>query len=202
MEVMKAVLFGLILSLSVGPIAILVLNNGMHHGYLAAVRSAIGAAAADYCYAVVSFIIGTLIINNMANYQFQIILMSSWILIIMGFYVMYNALKNTKLLAKVYYKKKKMGFRSTFYLTLANPIAIIALSAFIGHSNEQLDVYFALQLAGAVFIGSLLIQCILAISGCVLKKHEEAVTFPFYLQLLGGLAICFFGIYNFVELAK
>ncbi|WP_160175115.1 hypothetical protein, partial [Photobacterium sanctipauli] len=172
------------------------------HGYMAAVRSAVGAAAADYFYALISFIVGTLIINNMANYQYQIILMSSWVLIIMGFYVMYNALKNTKLLANVYRKKKKLGFRSTFYITLANPIAIIALSAFIGHSAEQLDLFFALQLAGAIFIGSLIIQCILAVSGCAMKNEYDAITFPFYLQLLGGLAICLFGTYNFVEIAN
>ncbi|MDV5169178.1 LysE family transporter [Photobacterium rosenbergii] len=200
MEVMKAILFGIILSLTVGPIAILVLNNGMHHGYMAAVRSAAGAALADYCYALVSFVTGSLLISKLDQYHYQIILLSSWVLIFMGFYMMFNAMKNTKLLARVHRPTKKLGFRSAFYLTLANPIAIIALSAFIGHSTEQVDLLFAMQLAGAVFVGSLIVQCLLAISGFALKD-DDSITFPFYLQLLGGLLICLFGVNNFIELA-
>ncbi|WP_273859261.1 LysE family translocator [Photobacterium sp. GSS17] len=205
MEVMKAVLFGLILSLTVGPIAILVLGNGIHHGYVTAMRSAIGAALADYCYALISFITGTLLISQLDAYHYQIILLSSWVLIFMGFYMMYSALKNTRLLANVHHPGKKLGFRSTFFLTLANPVALIALSAFIGHSIDQLNLLFAMQLAGAVFVGSLIIQCILAISGAVsrstLMDDDEVITFPFYLQVLGGLVICLFGVSNFVDLA-
>ena len=200
MEVMKAILFGIILSLTVGPIAILVLNNGIHHGYMAAVRSAAGAALADYCYALVSFVAGSLLISKLDQYHYQIILLSSWVLIFMGFYMMFNAMKNTKLLARVHRPSQKLGFRSAFYLTLANPIAIIALSAFIGHSTEQVDLLFAMQLAGAVFVGSLIVQCLLAISGFALKD-DDSITFPFYLQLLGGLLICLFGVNNFIELA-
>ncbi|MGF1688656.1 LysE family transporter [Photobacterium japonica] len=201
MEVMKAIFFGLVLSLTVGPVAILVLNNGLHHGYLAAIKSAIGAAFGDYCYALLSFTAGVMLINKLPEYHFQIILLSSWVLIIMGFYMMWNALKNAKLLARVHCPNKKMGFRSAFFLTLANPIAMIGLAAFIGHSVEQLQVRLAIQLAGAVFIGSLLIQCLLAISGSALKDDDNIVTFPFYLQILGGLLMCLFGVYNFVELA-
>ncbi|MCW8327675.1 LysE family transporter [Photobacterium sp. SDRW27] len=202
MEVVKAFLFGLILSLSIGPIAILILNNGIQHGYTVAVRSAIGAALADYCYALVSFMIGTWIITTFAQFHYQIILLSSWVLIFAGFYMMFGALQNTKLLANFKRPTKKLGFRATFYLTMANPIAVIALSAFIGHSTSHLDLLFALQLAGAIFMGSLLIQCVLAISGSIFKSHFETLTFPFYLQLLGGLMICLFGVYNFVELAN
>lgn len=80
MEVMKAFIFGFILSLSIGPIAILVLNNGIQHGYTVAVRSAIGAALADYCYALISFIVGTWIITSFSEYHYQIIFLSSWYL--------------------------------------------------------------------------------------------------------------------------
>lgn len=202
MEVMKAFVFGFILSLSIGPIAILVLNNGIQHGYTVAVRSAIGAALADYCYAVISFMAGTWIITSFTEYHYQIILLSSWVLIFVGFYMMFGALQNTKLLANFDRPTRKLGFRAAFYLTLANPIAVIALSAFIGHSTSHANPLFALQLAGAIFTGSLLIQCLLAIFGSAYKSHFETLTFPFYLQLLGGLMICLFGVYNFVELAK
>ena len=121
-------------------------------------------------------------------------------LIFIGFYMMFNAMKNTKLLARVHRPGKKLGFRSGFFLTLANPIAIIALSAFIGHSTEHVDMLLSMQLASAVFIGSLIIQCLLALSGSALKD-DDTITFPFYLQLLGGLLICLFGVNNFIELA-
>ncbi len=202
MEVMKAFIFGFILSLSIGPIAILVLNNGIQHGYTVAVRSAIGAALADYCYALISFIVGTWIITSFSEYHYQIIFLSSWVLIFVGFHMMFGALQNTKLLANFNRPTRKLGFRATFYLTLANPVAVIALSAFIGHSTNNVDLLFALQLAGAIFTGSLLIQCLLAILGSAFKDRFETLTFPFYLQLFGGLLICLFGVYNFVELAK
>ncbi|MGF1723809.1 LysE family translocator [Photobacterium nomapromontoriensis] len=202
MEVMKAVVFGLILSLTVGPVAILVLNNGIHHGYASAIRSAIGAAFADYCYALICFSAGALLIGKMMNYHYQIILLSSWVLIFIGFYMMYSALKNTRLLARAHQPCQKLNFRSAFTLTIANPVAIIALSAFIGHSEKPLNIPFAFQLAGAVFVGSLIIQCILAVTGSVLKDDNDTVTFPFYLQLCGGLAICLFGVNNFVELVS
>lgn len=202
MEVMKAFIFGFILSLSIGPIAILVLNNGIQHGYTVAVRSAIGAALADYCYALISFVAGTWIITSFSEYHYQIIFLSSWVLIFVGFHMMFGALQNTKLLANFNRPTRKLGFRATFYLTLANPVAVIALSAFIGHSTNNVDLLFALQLAGAIFTGSLLIQCLLAILGSAFKDRFETLTFPFYLQLFGGLLICLFGVYNFVELAK
>lgn len=202
MEVMKAFFFGLLLSLSIGPIAILVLNNGIQHGYTVAVRSAIGAALADYCYALLSFLVGTWLITAFSAYHFQIILLSSWVLIFVGFYMMYSALRNTRLLANFHQPTRKLGFRAAFYLTLANPIAVIALSAFIGHATMEVDMLLALQLAGAIFTGSLVIQCLLAIFGSAYREHFDTLTFPFYLQLLGGLMICLFGVYNFVELAK
>ncbi|MGR5143250.1 hypothetical protein ACQKPX_16400 [Photobacterium sp. DNB23_23_1] len=69
-----------------------------------------------------------------------------------------------------------------------------------GHSTEQVDLIFAMQLAGAIFLGSLIVQCLLALSGFAFKD-DDSITFPFYLQLLGGLLICLFGVNNFIELA-
>ncbi|MCQ1060773.1 hypothetical protein NHN17_22260 [Photobacterium sp. ZSDE20] len=49
-----------------------------------------------------------------------------------------------------------------------------------GHSTEQVDLIFAMQLAGAIFLGSLIVQCLLALSGFAFKD-DDSITFPFYL---------------------
>ena len=63
MNALHAFLFGVSLAIAIGPIALLIIHNGLNHGVSLAVRSGLGAATADLLYSIVAFIIGARVLE-------------------------------------------------------------------------------------------------------------------------------------------
>jgi hypothetical protein len=59
MDELRALFFGATVAAAIGPIALLIIHNGMRHGLAAALASAAGVAAADFVYAVLAFTAGS-----------------------------------------------------------------------------------------------------------------------------------------------
>lgn len=81
---MSDFLFGLMIALSVGPVALMIANHGMRAGTATGVRAAIGVAAADGCHAVVAFTIGAMLASTLASHLSLFRIVGALVLLAMG----------------------------------------------------------------------------------------------------------------------
>ena len=126
---LKAFGFGFTLALSVGPIALLVINNGLNHGISTALRSALGAALADLTYAFIAFTAGYYIVQGLQEHQQIIQFISSAVLILFGLWMLTNRLKNMKRARlKLDSLPRAYGLKATYLLTVVNPLRSIDVS--------------------------------------------------------------------------
>ncbi|MCK7491231.1 MAG: LysE family translocator [Comamonadaceae bacterium] len=67
MDELRAFLFGVTLAAAVGPIALLVMRNGLNHGLRPALASALGVALADLTYAGIALGAGAVVVDEPAG---------------------------------------------------------------------------------------------------------------------------------------
>ncbi|WP_010090081.1 LysE family translocator, partial [Burkholderia ubonensis] len=93
---MNDFLFGLMIALSVGPVALMIANYGMRAGTASGVRAAAGVATADGCYAVVAFTIGAVLASTLASHLSLFRLAGALVLLAMGARMMWQALRDRR----------------------------------------------------------------------------------------------------------
>src|SRR5690349_2533509 len=69
LEPLNAMLFGLAVAAPVGPIALLLVHTGVNHRLSAALRAALGVAAADLTYAVIAFTLGAALTSALSAHR-------------------------------------------------------------------------------------------------------------------------------------
>lgn len=72
LEVLSVLVFGFTLAISVGPIALIIIQNGILGGFNAASKSALGAALGDFTYAVFAFLVGGTLVGHLSGYLSEI----------------------------------------------------------------------------------------------------------------------------------
>ncbi|HSX11561.1 MAG TPA: LysE family transporter [Chlamydiales bacterium] len=148
----KGIILGFCLAAPVGPIGILCIRKTMQFGRLAGLFSGLGAALADTFYGVISAFGLTLVSDFLVAGRF-------WLHLIGGFFLLF--LGGKTFLAKpadnseqVTHKTLIKDLVSTFFLTLANPLTLLAfVAAFAGLGLAQ-NQSSAPSLVLGVFIGS------------------------------------------------
>lgn len=196
MDYIKAFLFGLSLAISIGPIAILIVNQTVNCGLVNGLKSGLGAAMADCVYALAAFAGGYTIYDWLQEYNDFFRLISSLALIILGAKMAYNGSKKIKAPHHSRPAKRSMACNkpaaAVFGLTILNPLTIVAFAGLAGQYHE-LSVLKIVLLSASVFAGSLLIQLSLAFSGSrvslILKSRKTLL----YLDLASAFSIIGFG---------
>ena len=93
MDAMHAFVFGFSLAIAIGPIALLIVHNGVNHGLRLAVLAALGAASADLIYAGLAFAVGSEVINALTAYEDFIRTSSALLLIAIGAWLVWKTLR-------------------------------------------------------------------------------------------------------------
>ena len=131
MDELRALLFGATIAAAIGPIALLIIHNGMRHGLAAALASAAGVAAADFVHAVLAFTAGSQLARLLEHDRPTLALAAAAALIGVGLWLAQDALRTQGATAERTHSRR-IGFRGTFLLTLANPLTIALFTAFSG----------------------------------------------------------------------
>ena len=159
MKVMNGLLEGAVLGFSiaapVGPIALLCIRRTINRGFTEGIVSGLGAAAADTLYgAIVGFGLATL---------HEILLKMQMLLSILGgIFLIYLGIKTifakpaTQSSDTAAGKGLAGAFLSTFFLTLSNPLTILAFAAVVAALGLETGVDYATatSFVTGVFIGS------------------------------------------------
>jgi threonine/homoserine/homoserine lactone efflux protein len=196
MNAVHAFVFGFSLAIAIGPVAMLIVHNGINHGLQLAIRSGIGAAAADFIYSVLAFAVGGSLLAALASHAQLIRIISALTLIVIGGWLAWRArhVAAGALNAGARRGAAAPGFWATFALTLANPLTLAIFIGFAGQLSRRGDTLEILYFSLCIFLGSLLVQMGLALLGTSIGKWLANPRVIAVLNFASGMVIVAFGI--------
>jgi threonine/homoserine/homoserine lactone efflux protein len=196
MNALHAFAFGFSLAIAIGPIALLILQNGLNHGWQVAARSALGAATADWIYAWLAFALGSELVITLAPHAALIRTISALLLIAIGVWLSWKAvhLLPADSAPRERGRGSVAGFWITLGLTLSNPLTLAIFLGFAGQRSPGGDSSSAAYYALCVFLGSLLVQLALAFLGASIGKWLANARVIAMLNFASGIAIVAFGV--------
>ncbi len=203
MDELRAFVFGITIAIAIGPIAILILQNGLNYGLGPATRSAFGAAVADLAYGIVAFSVRAAIAAALLPHHRSISLSAGAILVVLGAWLTWKAARgvltanngttDTPRSAQPY------GFLATFALTAMNPLTVLLYLGFAGQVKFERNWVDAIYFPLFIFAGSLLVQLGLAVGGTLLGRSLAASPWVARLNVASGIGIGGFGIYGVIN---
>lgn len=167
----RALVFGATLAIAIGPIALLIIERATRGGLRMGLSSALGAASGDLTYALVALTAGARVLPVLRQQSARIQVGADLVLIVFGVWMAWSArhgLTVDAIEANSAAASTTKAFRTTYALTVINPLTVVAFMAFV----PQLGVSSgsaALVAAAGLFVGSLLIQVGIALGGTALK---------------------------------
>jgi len=193
-SIIQTFIFGITLALSIGPIAILILNRSINCGLKNGVLSGLGAALADLTYAVIAFAAGQFIFPYLEHRKDSIPLISGAVLVIFSLGMIFTTLKNR---SDENNQQDSISCKwpliTTYGLTLANPLTIVVFTGFSGllMADGVKNIYLH---AFVVFIASLIIKTLIALTGNKLAHFITKRSTLFYFNLASSLGIMLMGL--------
>jgi threonine/homoserine/homoserine lactone efflux protein len=193
----EGLIAGFGIAIPVGPIAILIIRTSMQNGLRSGIAAGMGAASADFIFAALSAIAGSLIATAIAPLHDTVRLVSGLFLIGLGLWGLRKIKQSTATELPDAPNKTSpiQTYLTLLTLTILNPITIAYFTALILRKNPG-DAFdsaeLALFVAGAG-IASTLWQLFLATIGYILDK-ALSVNFQRNVTIIGNLVIIGFGI--------
>ena len=191
---LKGVILGFSIAAPVGPIGVLCIRKTLQFGRFSGLFSGLGAAVADSIYAIIAAFGLTVISNFLLAGQF-------WLRLIGGIFLLYLGFKT--LIAKPAVESKNIAhttllndFVSTFFLTITNPMTILAFLAIfagLGLSSVQRASIEASALVLGVFLGSAFWWLLLC-EGVTLFRKKVSQKVMTWINRMVGLIILGFGV--------
>ncbi|WP_419688439.1 LysE family translocator [Burkholderia theae] len=190
---MNDFLFGLMIALSVGPVALMIANYGMRAGTATGVRAAAGVAAADGCYAVVAFTIGAMLASTLASHLSLFRVVGALVLLAMGARMLWQALRDRRrTLDGDAPPPGNRPFTSMFFVTLANPLTILL---FYGYATAAAGAHRHWLLGAAcVFAGSLTGQLVFAFGGSAIGRVAKSPGWLAASHVVAALVVLGYGV--------
>jgi threonine/homoserine/homoserine lactone efflux protein len=205
MDSLKAFVFGVTLAVAVGPIAILIINRGLVYGFRSGMLCGVGAALADLTYALVAFTVGSIIVSYLNMNQVYFSWLASGVLILFGVWMLMGSLRKsdtaTNQNASAFQKGDFGYLTSTYLLTVVNPLTIVAFVGFSGQLvKPDFGVWQVLNMSIAIFLGSVIIQILLATFGASLGRYMKNPKTIQVLNIISSLSIIGFGVLGILKM--
>ena len=197
---LKGLVIGLSIAAPVGPIGVLCIRRTLSDGRIAGLVSGLGAATADAFYGCVAGFGLTFISNFLVRQQFGFRLIGGGFLCYLG--VKTFAAKPATNEATVNGNGLIAGYASTFFLTLTNPMTILAFAAVfagLGLGETEGDYLAAGLLVSGVFLGSALWWLALS-TGVAIFRNRFGEQGMQWVNRIAGTIITAFGLAAFWSL--
>lgn len=193
---LKGLAIGFAVAAPVGPIGVLCINRSVNDGFKMGLATGMGAAIADGLYGAVAAFGLTFVSQFLMSHHHWIRLIGGIFLFAMGLRIL---LKRPAVETNILAPKKSLlrAFLTTFFLTLTNPMTIIAFLAIfagvgIGSAHRSYVETFFLVLA--VTLGSLAWWVILCGSVNLMRHKIELSTLKWINRISGVIIIVFGGL--------
>lgn len=191
----KGIILGFCIAAPVGPIGILCIRRTLQYGRFSGLVSGLGAAFADTLYGIITAFGLTYISSFLLAWQFWFQLFGGIFLFYLGLKTFYS--KPSEQDISISHKNLIKDFTSTFFLTLSNPMTILAFLAVftgLGLSKTTGSATSASMLVLGVFLGSALWWLILS-EGITFFRKKISVKLMIWINRFAGLMICIFGLW-------
>jgi threonine/homoserine/homoserine lactone efflux protein len=188
-HLLKGLAIGFAIAAPVGPINLLCLRRSLGDGRRVGFVSGLGAAAADTTYGTIAAAGLTTVTAFLAGHRFWLQSLGGLVLLAFGFHTMRTHAPRREAAAPVHVGRLRDAFVSTYMLTLANPLTIIAFTgvfAGLGLGWQAGRTAEALQLIGGVFLGSSLWWLVLALLAGTFGRHLDNGMLRWVNRIVGG----------------
>lgn len=191
---LRGLVIGFSIAAPVGPIGVLCIRRTLAYGRAAGLVSGLGAASADSVYGAIAAFGLSLIAGFLIGFQDLLKVVGGLYLLYLGYRTLVSIpqevdseLKKVSLLS---------SYLSTFFLTLTNPVTIIAFAAVftgLGLVGESRDLLSASLIVVGVFLGSALWWFILSVGVGILgsKMRPDLLL---WVNRVSGVVIVLFGL--------
>jgi threonine/homoserine/homoserine lactone efflux protein len=155
---LKGIVVGLVIAVPVGPVGVMCVRRSIFEGRLVGFVSGLGAATADAVFGIIAGFGITAVADLLLDYQGWLRAVGGCILLLVGVHSL-RAKPQAQLDSPPDPESLSWDFVSTFVLTLANPITILAflgIFAAIGLSGAEATFVHAAILVLGVWGGSLI----------------------------------------------
>lgn len=190
----KGIVLGFCISMPVGPIGLLCIRRTLNYGHLSGLFSGLGAALADTLYGTLAAFGITLISDFVLHNRFWFGILGSIALLLIGIMTYHKKVQTTK---PTTHKTLIKDIFSTFFLTLSNPVALIAFIAVFASLGAELEPENAPLLSVGIFLGAIFWWLILTtgVSFFRAKMNEHAMV---WVNRIAGVILATFGVVLFV----
>ncbi len=191
--VWKAFAFGAVVAGSIGPIALLIFGTGARQGFAAGALAGLGAALADFLYALGAFLAGAVLLPLLAAHEPAIRAVCSLLLIGLGAALLVGLL--TERAGPEAARLAARAFLPTFLLTIVNPMTFVMFAGIVPQLPVAGSFALAAGLATALATGSAAVNVVIGGAGAALgtalpgARARRAVTAAAAFGILGfGIA--------------
>jgi threonine/homoserine/homoserine lactone efflux protein len=190
---LRGLVIGLSIAAPVGPIGVLCIRRTLAEGRATGLASGLGAATADMLFGCVAGFGLTFISNALLAQQI-------WFQLIGGLFLCYLGVKTllshpAEVAATAQGKGLFGAYTSTLFLTLTNPLTVLAFAAiYAGLGTAAGDYRAALTLVAGVFAGSALWWLLLS-GGVSLFRAKFDARSLLWVNRVSGVVIVGFGIF-------
>ncbi len=155
MMLLKAFIVGLILAVPVGPMALLSIQRTLRFGFLTGLVTGVGIALADAVYGLVGVLGLSVVAEWLLQYETVLRLGGGLFLGFLGGRIIHESYHTQKTGEMPEHKGYWTALVSAFFLTLSNPMTILAYIAVMASMNVSAEAFkHPWVFAGPVFLGS------------------------------------------------
>jgi threonine/homoserine/homoserine lactone efflux protein len=190
----KAFAFGAIVAGAIGPIALLIFGTGARQGLAAGAFAGLGAALADWAYALAAFSAGALLLPPLAAHETAIRIGSALVLIALGAAMLPNALRPAQAAAPP--RPAARAFLPTFLLTVVNPMTFVMFAGIAPQLPVAGSLAKAAGLALALAAGSGAVNVAIGAAGAALGKALPSEGVRRAVTAAAALGVLAFGIFG------
>lgn len=193
----KAFLFGIVVAAAVGPIALLIISNALQRGLIVGIGSGVGAALADFTYALVALFGGAALAPLLTSNEAAIARVGAVILIGFGLFMLYKALTaRTAVEAEPGQTARSAGkaLLTVYALTVVNPLTGLIFLGFTATLITDLPPARLVVIALCLFAGSLIVQLGFALAGSALRRWFGRPGIVKVLNAASGSGVILFGL--------
>jgi len=191
----RGLILGFSIAAPVGPIGVLCIRRSIADGQKIGLATGLGAASADAIYGCVAAFGLTAISNFLVSQKFWLGFLGGLFLCYLGVRTFLSRVSDQP--APVRSSGLFAAFLSTFFLTITNPMTILAFLAIFAALGlgKSADYFNASALVGGVFAGSALWWLLLS-SGAAVFGRRLATGWMGFLNRFSGTVIFAFGVYS------
>lgn len=193
MSVWETYVFGLLLGIAIGPIALLILNTALQSGWRAGLACAAGATTADLLFALPAFTLAEQLVPLLNAHQRVLQVVAALVLLAFAVHMLWQ-LRRAPATRSAAPPGIGHYYRNTLLLTLVNPLTVLAFASYATQLTLSTQTVAAAWLAVTAALGTGTVALALVLGAQGLRRVLTDPRWLRGLHALSGVGILLFAL--------